>query len=38
LNQLKLQLNERAHRRAAGRAEWFSQDDKPLQPDELFIA
>jgi chromosome partitioning protein len=38
LNQLKLQLNERARRRAAGRAEWFSQDGKPLQSDELFTA
>jgi hypothetical protein len=38
LNQLKLQLNERARRRAAGRAEWFSQVGKPLQSDELFTA
>jgi chromosome partitioning protein len=38
LSQLKLQLNERARRRAAGRAEWFSQVDKPLQSDELFTA
>jgi len=29
-------LNERARRRAAGRAEWFSQVGKPLQSDELF--
>jgi chromosome partitioning protein len=38
LSQLKLQLNERARRRAAGRAEWFSQVGKPLQSDELFTA
>src|SRR5258708_34310240 len=38
LSQLQLQLNERARRRAAGRAEWFSQVGKPLQSDELFAA
>jgi chromosome partitioning protein len=38
LSQLKLPLNERARRRAAGRAEWFSQVGKPLQSDELFTA
>jgi chromosome partitioning protein len=36
LSQLQLQPNERARRRAAGRAEWFSQVGKPLQSDELF--
>jgi chromosome partitioning protein len=36
LSQLKLTLNERASRRAAGRAEWFSQVGKPLQSDVLF--
>jgi chromosome partitioning protein len=38
LSQLNLPLNERARRRAAGRAEWFSQVGKPLQSDELFTA
>jgi chromosome partitioning protein len=38
LSQLKLPLNERARRRTAGRAEWFSQVGKPLQSDELFTA
>jgi 5-aminolevulinic acid synthase len=38
LSQLQLQLNERARRRAAGRAEWFSQVGKPLQSEELFAA
>jgi chromosome partitioning protein len=38
LSQLKLPLNERARRQAAGRAEWFSQVGKPLQSDELFTA
>ena len=37
LNQLKLPLNERALRRAAGRAEWLIQAGKPLQSDELFV-
>jgi chromosome partitioning protein len=38
LSQLQLQPNERARRRAAGRAEWFSQVGKPLQSDELLAA
>jgi 2-oxoglutarate ferredoxin oxidoreductase subunit beta len=28
-------LNERARRRAAGRAEWFSQVGKPLQREDI---
>ena len=28
-------LNERARRRAAGRAEWFSQVSKPLQREDI---
>lgn len=38
LSQLRLPLNERNRRRAAGRAEWLSQVGKPLQSDELFTA
>jgi chromosome partitioning protein len=38
LSQLKLPLNGRACRRAAGRAEWFGQVGNPLQSDELFTA
>jgi chromosome partitioning protein len=38
LDQLKLPLNERAHRRAAARADWLSQVGKPLQTDELLSA
>jgi len=38
LGHLKLSLNERARRRAADRAEWFSQASKPLQVDELLGA
>jgi chromosome partitioning protein len=38
LSQLKLPLDERTRRRAAGRAEWISQIGKPLQSDELFTA
>ena len=38
LCQLKLPLDERGRRRAANRAAWFSQVDKPLQADELFSA
>jgi chromosome partitioning protein len=38
LGQLKLPLDERGRRRAANRAEWFSQVGKPFQADELFSA
>jgi chromosome partitioning protein len=31
LRQLKLPLDERGRRRAANRAEWFNQVDKPLE-------
>src|ERR1700686_2870687 len=31
LRQLKLPLDERGRRRAANRAEWFTQVDKPLE-------
>jgi chromosome partitioning protein len=31
LRQLKLPLDERGCRRAANRAEWFSQIDEPLE-------
>jgi chromosome partitioning protein len=35
LRQLKLPLDERGRRRAANRAEWFSQVDKPLELDDI---
>ncbi|WP_050399782.1 division plane positioning ATPase MipZ [Bradyrhizobium embrapense] len=35
LRQLKLPLDERGRRRAANRAEWFSQVDKPLEVDDI---
>jgi chromosome partitioning protein len=38
LEHLKLPLSAQARRRAADRAEWFSQIAKPLQVDELFGA
>ena len=36
LRQLKLPLDERGCRRAANRAEWFSQIDKPLEVHDIF--
>jgi chromosome partitioning protein len=38
LRQLKLPLDERGRRRAANRAEWFSQLDKPLEVHDIFGA
>ena len=35
LRQLKLPLDERGRRRAANRAEWFSQVDKPLDVHDI---
>ncbi|QIG92602.1 MULTISPECIES: division plane positioning ATPase MipZ [unclassified Bradyrhizobium] len=35
LRQLKLPLDERGRRRAANRAEWFSQVDKPLEVHDI---
>jgi chromosome partitioning protein len=35
LRQLKLPLDERGRRRAANRAEWFSQLDKPLELHDI---
>lgn len=35
LRQLKLPLDERGRRRAAARAEWFSQVDKPLEVHDI---
>jgi chromosome partitioning protein len=35
LRQLKLPLDERGRRRAANRAEWFSQVDKPLEIHDI---
>jgi chromosome partitioning protein len=35
LRQLKLPLDERGRRRAANRAEWFTQVDKPLEVDDM---
>jgi chromosome partitioning protein len=35
LHQLKLPLDERGRRRAANRAEWFNQVDKPLEVHEI---
>jgi chromosome partitioning protein len=35
LRQLKLPLDERGRRRAASRAEWFSQVDKPLEVHDI---
>lgn len=36
LRQLKLPLDERGRRRAAARAEWFAQVDKPLDMHDIF--
>ena len=38
LRQLKLPLDERGRRRAANRAEWFSQIDKPLEVHDILGA
>jgi chromosome partitioning protein len=38
LRQLKLPLDERGRRRAANRAEWFSQVDKPLELHDIIGA
>jgi chromosome partitioning protein len=35
LRQLKLPLDERGRRRAANRAEWFNEVDKPLELDDI---
>jgi chromosome partitioning protein len=36
LQQLKLPVDERGRRRAANRAEWFRQADKPLEIHDIF--
>jgi chromosome partitioning protein len=38
LRQLKLPLDERGRRRAANRAEWFTQVDKPLEVHDILGA
>ncbi|HYW61989.1 MAG TPA: division plane positioning ATPase MipZ [Bradyrhizobium sp.] len=38
LRQLKLPLDERGRRRAANRAEWFAQIDKPLETHDILGA
>jgi len=38
LRQLKLPLDERGRRRAANRAEWFTQLDKPLELHDIISA
>ena len=38
LRQLKLPLDERGRRRAANRAEWFTQVDKPLEVHDIISA
>src|SRR5438270_6270555 len=38
LRQLKLPLDERGRRRAANRAEWFTQVDKPLEMHDILGA
>ena len=38
LRQLKLPLDERGRRRAANRAEWFTQIDKPLEVHDILGA
>ena len=38
LGQLKLPVDERGRRRAANRAEWFRQVDKPLETHDIFGA
>jgi hypothetical protein len=36
LRQLKLPIDERGRRRAANRAEWFNQVNKPLEVYDIF--
>ena len=38
LRQLKLPIDERGRRRAANRAEWFNQVNKPLEVHDIFSA
>jgi chromosome partitioning protein len=38
LRQLNLPLDERGRRRAANRAEWFAQVDKPLEVHDILGA
>jgi len=38
LRQLRLPIDERGRRRAANRAEWFSQVDKPLEFHDIIGA
>jgi len=38
LRQLKLPIDERGRRRAANRAEWFNQVNKPLEVPDIFGA
>jgi chromosome partitioning protein len=38
LHQLNLPLDERGRRRAANRAEWFNQVNKPLEVQDIFAA
>jgi chromosome partitioning protein len=38
LREMKLPLDERGRRRAANRAEWFSQIDKPLETHDIISA
>ncbi len=38
LRQLKLPLDEKGRRRAAARAEWFSQVDQPLETHDIFVS
>ena len=38
LRQLKLPIDERGRRRAANRAEWFNQVNKPLEVHDIFGA
>jgi chromosome partitioning protein len=37
LRQLKLPLDERGRRRAANRAEWFAQQDQPLELHDILV-
>jgi chromosome partitioning protein len=38
LRQLKLPIDERGRRRAANRAEWFNQLNKPIEVYDIFGA
>jgi hypothetical protein len=38
LRQLKLPIDERGRRRAANRAEWFNQVNKPVEVHDIFGA